>query len=141
MSKFNTVIKDYIKEQVLGVNVDSLPDKFAGLNNATNQMGDLLVGLASELSKTGKLDPKESIELQKFLKPDDTTYPDAVSFLENPQNANLKKIFTEKGLYTPKTNTTTDTKNNPSIPQNNTPSTTTPAKTLAGSAYSSAPKA
>ena len=37
MSKFNNVIKDYIKEQVMGINVDSLPKKFAGLNNSTNK--------------------------------------------------------------------------------------------------------
>ena len=42
MSKFNNVIKDYIKEQVMGINVDSLPKKFAGLNNSTNKKREIL---------------------------------------------------------------------------------------------------
>lgn len=143
MSKFNTVIKNYINEQMLSVNPSALPKKFTGLNTNTENLSKILVGLSSELTNSGTIKPDESIELQKFLNPEDTTYSDAGSFLENPKNQNLKKIFIDKGLYIPTKQVPTAEDGNQQITINtNKQTTSTPtAKAPEGSAYSGAPKA
>lgn len=128
MSKFNEVIREYIKEQIVPITVNPASlQKVPNSTPNTDALGRLLANASAMLSKSGKLNSEQSGEFQKLLN-QDGTYKTVDDFLQ--KYPTLTQDFQKMGLYTPPTDKSQqpekeEEQNNPITSPSNTSNTNT----------------